>query len=185
LTTLAEISSPDEMPQLWVAPSPAVVSATVGADGTASLTGLLGLNAIVVSATDGDARSDSAARTFFITPEPVRDSGVRIARIEYDPAGPEPEGEFVELENASGSSVDLRGWTLRDLARHTFTLPGRVIDPGATLRIWTGRGVDSATDLHWGRRATIWNNPGDTAVLSNSRNQPVDRSTYSKKRRRG
>jgi len=185
LTTLAEISTPDEMPQLWVAASPVVVTAALAADGAASVTGLLGLNAIVVSATDGEARRDSASRTFFITTEPVRDSGLRIRRIEYDPAGPEPEGEFVELENASGSSVDVRGWTLRDLARHTFTLPARVVDPGATLRIWTGRGVDSATDLYWGRRAAIWNNPGDTAVLSNSRNQPVDRSTYSTLRRRG
>ncbi len=88
--------------------------------------------------------------------------------IQADPAGRDLQAEAVLLHNASGDVLDLGGWTLHDAARrpHVYAFgPTCRLAAGATLRLWTGRGSDDATNLHWGRRQAVWNNTGDVAVL--------------------
>jgi hypothetical protein len=52
-------------------------------------------------------------------------------------------------------------------ASHRFTFPdGFGLAGGATVRIHTGCGPDTATDLHWCiSGSAVWNNDGDTAFL--------------------
>lgn len=77
--------------------------------------------------------------------------------------------EYVEMRNQHSTPTDMSGWTLRDAAGHAYTFPqGTVAQPGATIRVRTGEGDDSATDLFWNRGAPIWNNLGDTAFLYDS-----------------
>jgi Lamin Tail Domain len=93
---------------------------------------------------------------------------VRIASILFNPDGPDWIGEYVTIRNDTATSVDLGGWSLADRAGHAYAVPGGTsLEPGHELRIWTGPGTNSTTDLFMGRRAAIWNNTGDTASLSN------------------
>jgi hypothetical protein len=92
--------------------------------------------------------------------------GVRIQQVEWNPPGPDLEGEYVVLQNDSSVPVNLRGWTLRDEQGDTYTFPAHTLVPGATVNIWTRSGADDAQNLYWNRTAAVWNNSGDTATLS-------------------
>lgn len=89
--------------------------------------------------------------------------------LQADPAGPDLQREHALIHNDGESTVDLGGWSVQDSAprrshRYTFT-PGRLLAPGATLRLWSGRGKDDAGNVYWGRRQAVWTNTGDTATL--------------------
>ncbi|MBW2121343.1 MAG: phage tail sheath subtilisin-like domain-containing protein, partial [Deltaproteobacteria bacterium] len=89
-----------------------------------------------------------------------------ITRIEYDPPGHDWAGEHVVIENKGKRPADLTGWTISDLAGHTFVFPQFTLHPGLSVRVWTKAGADTTKDLYWGRRgAAIWNNVGDRAFL--------------------
>jgi hypothetical protein len=98
-----------------------------------------------------------------------RPADVRITHLEYNPAGPAVAGEYVLIHNSGSRSADLTGWTLSDMAFHTFRLPPFILAPNADVRVWTRTGVNTAADLYWGRRAAVWNNVGDRAFLRDSR----------------
>jgi hypothetical protein len=104
---------------------------------------------------------------------------VQILYIEYDPPGPDEDGEYVRLDNLGGSSATMTNWTLRDDANHVFTFPTFTLAAGATVRVWTGSGSNNSANLYWGSSAAIWNNTGDTATLRNSGGQVIDVCTYS------
>jgi hypothetical protein len=76
-------------------------------------------------------------------------------------------GEYVELRNDTAQRMDLSDWQLRDqTGRHRYTFPpGTIVLPGAVIRVRSGQGTDTETDLYWNRRAPVWNNEGDTAYL--------------------
>jgi hypothetical protein len=44
--------------------------------------------------------------------------------------------------------------------------------------VWTGQGSDDLPNLYWGRRAAVWNNTGDSAILSDERGQIIARFQY-------
>jgi hypothetical protein len=76
--------------------------------------------------------------------------------------------EYVEFANKSGAPINLGGWTLQDSARrpHRFVFPvSYQLPAGATLRLWSGRGINDTGNLFWGRRKAVWNNKGDQAIL--------------------
>jgi len=106
----------------------------------------------------------------------VRD--VRILSILFDPVGPEPQGEYVLIQNDRSSAVDLVGWTLSDAAQHVYTFPVFRLPPGGILRVWTGTGTNDVENLYWGRRRAVWNNTGDTAVLRDAAGTVISRFAY-------
>lgn len=102
--------------------------------------------------------------------------------IRADPAGRDIQTEHVLLHNAGDATVDLGGWTLHDAARrpHVYTfVADRRLAAGATLRLWTGRGKDDAGNVYWGRRAAVWNNTGDVAVLRDAEGAEQARAAWS------
>jgi hypothetical protein len=102
---------------------------------------------------------------------------VRIASLVWDPPGADWQGEYVLVRNDTSAAVAIGGWHLRDVAGHNYAVPaGITLDPGHDVRIWTGPGTNTATDLYWGRQAAIWNNTGDTAILYDAAENIV--STY-------
>ena len=117
------------------------------------------------------------------TPTPTHTSAppanVQITRIEYDPPGPDEDGEYVTLSNLGGTTAAMTNWTLRDEANHIFTFPAFTLAAGANVKVWTGSGANNSGNLYWGSGAAIWNNTGDTATLRNSNAQVVDVCTYS------
>ncbi len=116
------------------------------------------------------------ARTGAPTQPPAL-TAVQIVQVEYDPAGPALD-EWVLIQNAGEDSVDVTGWTLRDRAGHIYLFPGLTLGPGASIRVWTRAGQDTATDLYMGRGWPIWNNDGDCASLWDLQGQLVVQHCY-------
>ena len=106
-------------------------------------------------------------------------TGVRITYVHYDAPGNDwynPNGEYVIIKNYGPDPVNLKGWKLKDEAGHTFIFPDVTLNPGETVRVYSGRGVNHDHVLYWGNGA-IWNNKGDTAYLYDDSGKLVD--TYS------
>ncbi len=102
---------------------------------------------------------------------------VVIVMVQYDAAGDDSRninGEYVLIKNVGSSAVNLKGWKLMDESGNTFTFPSITLSPGEELRVHSGKGENTKTDLYWGSDKPIWNNNGDTAYLYNSEGHLVD-----------
>jgi beta-lactamase superfamily II metal-dependent hydrolase len=76
------------------------------------------------------------------------------------------QDEWVEITNKGSSPVSLKGWKIEDEgSKHTYTFSSCTLDSQTTATLYTGEGVDTATELYWGSGSPIWNNDGDTASL--------------------
>ena len=109
-----------------------------------------------------------------VTPTPVPQ--VKIYKVNYNAPGDDRynlNGEYVVIKNY-GDAVNLKGWKLRDEYGHTYVFPSVVIPSGGTITIYTGSGLDTQTELYWGRDWPVWNNDGDTAYLYDSSGRLVD-----------
>ena len=106
---------------------------------------------------------------------------VAIVGLRLDAEGDDAQNlndEWVEVRNEGAEPVDLSGWGLRDeSSSHRFTFPRAfTLAPGATVRIRSGCGTGSATELFWCTSGSaIWNNDGDTAFLTDPAGNIVDR----------
>jgi len=105
-----------------------------------------------------------------------------IETINADAAGVETENlndEYVTFRNTGDEPLDLSGYTVADAAgrTHTFT-DGVVIEPGATLTLHTGSGVGTTTDRYWNASRPVWNNDGDTVILTAPDGTVVVEVTY-------
>ena len=82
-----------------------------------------------------------------------------------------PNNEFVMLELdprfASEGVHDLTGFRIRNLAGDSFQFPdGYVIRQDQAVKIFTGSGTNTETELYWDLSHGVWNNMGDCAQLS-------------------
>jgi len=94
------------------------------------------------------------------------DSKIAIPTLSED--GATLNDEYVDFENSGSESQDMTGWTVEDEAGNSYQFPdGFTLDAGATVRLHSGDGTDSSTDLYWGG-SYIWNNSGDTCYLYDS-----------------
>ncbi|MGW9155164.1 lamin tail domain-containing protein, partial [Streptomyces virginiae] len=77
----------------------------------------------------------------------------------------------------------LRGWTLRDRDGNRYRFDNvRIAPPRATIRIHTGNGRDTRTDLFQDRRNYVWDNGSDAATLRDDRGRTVDTETWGRRR---
>ncbi|WP_440010218.1 lamin tail domain-containing protein [Halomicrococcus sp. SG-WS-1] len=121
------------------------------------------------------ARDDAVGMWNYDAPTTTTDGGtagssITVTDYRADAPGDDhenPNGEYVTLTNVGSSAVDLSGWTLSDAADHRFRFPdGFTLEPDASVTIYTGSGTDSSTELYWGSDTAIWNNGGDTIVVT-------------------
>lgn len=107
---------------------------------------------------------------------------IEIGEIRHDPPGPDDEvltDEWIEIENRGADGVDLGGWILRDeSSQNRFRLPAVSLSPGDRLRVRTGCGPDSPSDLHWCSERSVWSNGGDTVILQDPNGNVVTRERY-------
>lgn len=108
---------------------------------------------------------------------------VSISGLEPNAPGDDsqnPNGEWVEISNQGGKSVELSGWTVRDeSSQHRFSFPsGFVLDAGHEIRILSGCGNDSASELYWCAGDAVWSNGGDTAYLLDRSGNVVARKAF-------
>ncbi|MGW1675052.1 lamin tail domain-containing protein [Streptomyces sp. NPDC002324] len=115
-----------------------------------------------------------------------RTSGV--SAVQYDSPGRDDRSnrslnkEWAELTNTTRQSVNLDDWTLEDESGHTYTFEHYRLASRATVRIHTGEGHDTRTDLYQDRRASVWNNDRDTATLRNDHGRFVDDESWGRNR---
>jgi Flp pilus assembly pilin Flp len=88
------------------------------------------------------------------------------------------EDECVCFASRESYPVDMTGWTVADSVEHSYTFPTFHLQPGASVRVHTGRGADSESDLYWGRGGGIWNDKGDTVHLRDAAGVLVDKYSY-------
>jgi Lamin Tail Domain len=101
--------------------------------------------------------------------------------IQYDsPGSPDTgtnrslNGEYASVRNTSSRAIQLRGMTVRDVANHIYVFPSMSLGAGRTVRIHTGRGTNTASDVYWRQNNYVWNNDGDTATLRNAAGTRLD-----------
>jgi competence protein ComEC len=115
------------------------------------------------------------------TPQETASSLV-VQEIHADAAGDDRENlndEYIVFANTGEEALNLSGWTISDAAGRTYTVPaGVTIDPGATIRLHTGSGEDTQTDLYWGSGSPVWNNDGDSVIVTNSEGIQVLQEDY-------
>ena len=82
--------------------------------------------------------------------------------------------EYVCLTNQDSTPADMSSWVLRNVLGRSYNFPtGFSLAPGQTVRVHTGAGADSATDLHWAYRVNpAWEN-GDKLTLHNNEDVEV------------
>ncbi|MGW7821803.1 lamin tail domain-containing protein [Streptomyces puniciscabiei] len=93
--------------------------------------------------------------------------------------------EWVEITNATRRAVNLDGWTLSDEDGRTYTFRHMWLDGRATVRVHTGYGRDTRTDVYQDRRREVWEDHGDTATLRNDRGRFVDAVSWGRDDHRG
>lgn len=110
---------------------------------------------------------------------------VRFTGAQYDSPGDDTgtnaslNAEWVRIKNTSSRNRNLTDWTVRDPQGHVFRFPeGYVLRSGRSVRIHTGSGSNSNTDLYWRQDNYVWNNSGDRAILRNAAGDRVDVCTW-------
>ena len=86
--------------------------------------------------------------------------------------------EYVCIINLNGQTVALTGWKLSDVAGHTHVFPRFELGGGGRVRVHTGKGTDTQTDLYWQRGDAVWGNEGDTVRLVDSNDVMIDEQSY-------
>ncbi|MCX5077733.1 lamin tail domain-containing protein [Streptomyces sp. NBC_00424] len=113
---------------------------------------------------------------------------VEISRVQADSPGRDDHSnrslnnEWVEIRNTTRQAVNLRGWTLRDADGNRYRFHDIRIAGRGTIRVHTGVGRDSRTDVFQGKREYIWGNRADTATLRDDRGRTVDTDTWGRRR---
>ncbi|GGV17787.1 hypothetical protein GCM10010275_69330 [Streptomyces litmocidini] len=113
---------------------------------------------------------------------------VEISAVQADSPGRDNRSnrslnaEWVEITNNSRHTVDLDGWTLKDEDGHRYRFNDVRLAGRATIRIHTGEGRDSRTDLYQDRRDYVWDNHSDTATLRDDRGRIVDTESWGGRR---
>jgi hypothetical protein len=121
--------------------------------------------------------ADHLLQFLFVTP-PTPAGVLWITDIDFNPPGRDVDSEYVAIRNDTPGPIDMSNWSLRDVAAHVFKFPAFVLQPGLSVKVWTRAGTNDAENLFWGRRAAVWNNTGDTAILRNENGVEMARYAY-------
>ena len=114
------------------------------------------------------------------------DVAIDITEVVFNPPGRDGDdlnGEWVTLINRGSRSIELEGLVLSDESNNVFELPDRDLAAGARLKIHSGTGRPSDSQLYWGRDRPLWNNDGDTAILRGPDGELIARFAYEGERR--
>ncbi|THA30679.1 lamin tail domain-containing protein [Streptomyces sp. A1547] len=145
------------------------IAATVLAAGA-----VVGAAALPAAAHDGDRPQQQRPR-------------VEISRVQADSPGRDDRSnrslntEWVEITNTTRDAINLRGWTLRDDDGNRYRFDNIRIGGRATIRIHTGTGHNTRTDLFQNRRDYVWDNHSDTATLRDDRGRTVDTESWGRR----
>ncbi|MEU0971423.1 lamin tail domain-containing protein [Streptomyces sp. NPDC005917] len=157
------------------------VSATARRLGSATAMAAAMVGALTLPAAAAAAAPHSAM--------PPRDAVV-ISAVQHDQqgravfSGRALNREWVDVTNTSRRDVNLSGWTLSDADGHSYTFRHYLLAGRSTVRVHTGQGRDTMTDLYQDRRESVWNHDTDTATLRNDHGRYVDSASWGLHHRR-
>ncbi|MGW2204737.1 lamin tail domain-containing protein [Streptomyces sp. NPDC001774] len=109
---------------------------------------------------------------------------VEISRVQADSPGRDNRSnrslnaEWVELTNNTRHAINLKGWVLKDEDGHRYKFDNFRLNGRSTVRIHTGEGRDTRTDLYQDRRNYVWDNNHDKATLKDARGNTVDTEAW-------
>lgn len=186
------------------APAPAAPTCgcDVNLDGAVNLFDLVAvaarLDALVPPGTAEDTNADGkidlldltcVALNYQTTTVPPPSVGAPVVRVNpacslFDAPGNDnlnASEEYVCFQHLGGDPVDMTGWQVKNERGDTFTFPSFTLPVGASVRIHSGAGIDTPTDLYWGRSSEAWQNDccgGDSVFLYDASGKPKDWYTY-------
>lgn len=103
--------------------------------------------------------------------------GVRILESNNNVPGSDTQdehGEHLVLVNDGPAAVDVSGYYVRDAANNILRVgDGYVLQPGATLRVYSASGTDTE-DAYYNGGGAVLNNGGDSLGLWSARDQLLD-----------
>jgi Lamin Tail Domain len=117
-------------------------------------------------------------------------SNVVLGAVQYDSPGRDNRtnaslnAEWVTVANTGRSSVDLSGWTLSGDDHHAYRFHHLWLAGHASVRVHTGIGRDTRSDVYQDLRTYAWDND-DTATLRDSRGRLVDTKSWGYRDHRG
>ena len=134
------------------------------------------------------AISQAASQTIFcpivfheLTASPAPEVHIAPMCSQFDAPGDDRQNlneEYVCFQNGGDEAIRMTGWRVADEAGATYSFPVFELASKATVRLHTGSGSDTATDLYWGLSRPVWNNDGDTIYLYDASGRLVERHTY-------
>jgi hypothetical protein len=86
--------------------------------------------------------------------------------------------------STTGTAGSCAQHTLSDADHHTYEFTHLRLAGHAAVRVHTGTGRDSNTNVYQDRRAYVWNNNHDTATLSESNGRIADSKSWGHGHRR-
>lgn len=124
-----------------------------------------------VTATSTPTATPTASVTLTATPRPTATPDLVIGVLQC-----ETRDEYVRVDNAGGSAVNLSGWRVYSTeGSQTYSFSGYTLAAGASVYVHSGPDAPptSGNNLRW-TTAYIWNNDGDTAQLKNPQGSVAD-----------
>jgi len=86
--------------------------------------------------------------------------------------------EYATLKNTSTTTKTLTGVTVRDTSGHVYKFGTFKLAGGASVKLHTGKGTNTAVHRYWGSGNYIWNNSGDKAILKSSGGTTLDTCSW-------
>jgi hypothetical protein len=127
-----------------------------------------------------------AAMALALATASTAQAGIQLSKILPNPAVAAvgqslADAEFVVVKNTAAKAKNLRGWFIREKhSKRTFTFPGFTLCGGCNVKIHSGTGTNTASDLYWGRAKGAWANNSDKAILHRAGGLIQDTCVYPK-----
>ena len=110
------------------------------------------------------------------TPTPTATPLPKVYISGFHPSG-NPRDDYVELRNSRSNTIDLTGWWLKtenQLGRYDFPI-GFKLAGGAKVRVRSGIGNDTTSDLYIGLTDSLWTIPSNCAYLRDQNGTLLDK----------
>lgn len=113
------------------------------------------------------------------TPTATATPDIYIEDIVYDPSGDPVQDEYLEIHNASNDDIDMTGWFIKAETGEKYDFPDNfTLQDGRRVKVWTGTGSDTASNLYWGSTEEIWVDHGNCAYLRDDNSTIIDKYCY-------
>ncbi|AQT76139.1 MULTISPECIES: lamin tail domain-containing protein [unclassified Streptomyces] len=112
-----------------------------------------------------------------------RHSAIVIGDVQHDGHGRDNRAlnrEWIEVRNTGRHPVNLHGFTLTDRDGNRYRFDRLRLDGRSSVRVHTGSGRDTRSDVYQDRRRPIWDER-DTATLRDDRGNIVDTETWGRR----